>query len=324
MALILVTGGAGFIGSHLCEALLARGDRVRVLDDLSTGRRENLPPNVDLMVGDVADPETVRTAARGVDAIVHLAAIASVQRCTEDWLGTHRVNLGGSIAVFDAARSAARGTPVPVVYASSAAVYGEQQRLPIDEDTPCRPLSAYGADKLGSELHARVAGAVHGVPTMGLRFFNVYGPRQDPGSPYSGVISVFCGRLSRGEPILIHGDGEQTRDFIFVADVVAGILAALERTSVAAPVLNLCSGSTTSVNALAATLLALSGVSVPVRHGPPRPGEIRHSLGDRSRAAGVLGLAPPRPLPEGLAAILAWLGLGAGSTARTSPPVPAR
>ncbi|MCS6854615.1 MAG: NAD-dependent epimerase/dehydratase family protein [Elioraea sp.] len=309
MALILVTGGAGFIGSHVCEALLARGDRVRVLDDLSTGRRENLPPGVELVLGDVACAETVRAASRGVAAIVHLAAVASVQRCTEDWLGAHRVNLGGSIAVFDAARTAADGAPVPVVYASSAAVYGEQARLPIDEDAPCRPLSAYGADKLGSELHARVAGAVHGVPTFGLRFFNVYGPRQDPRSPYSGVISVFCGRIARGEPILIHGDGKQTRDFIFVADVVRGILAALDRASTSAPVLNLCSGRATSVSSLASTLLALADVSVPVCHGPPRAGEIRHSLGDRSRGEATLGLPPPTPLAEGLAAVLGWLGL---------------
>ncbi len=318
MGLILVTGGAGFIGSHLCEALLARGERVRVLDDLSTGRRENLPRDVELIVGDVADPETVREVARGVDAIIHLAAIASVERCTKEWLSAHRVNLGGSIAVFDAARTASKGRPVPVVYASSAAVYGEQQRLPISEDAPCRPLSAYGADKLGSELHARVAGAVHGVPTIGLRFFNVYGPHQDPRSPYSGVISLFCGRIARGEPLLIHGDGEQTRDFIFVGDVVAGILAALKRACVSAPVLNLCSGSATSINDLAATLLALSGASVSLHHGPPRPGEIRHSLGDRSRAAAMLALAPPRPLSEGLACVLTWLGLGRERT--TQPP----
>ncbi len=318
MALILVTGGAGFIGSHLCEALLARGERVRVLDDLSTGRRENLPPGADLVVGDVADLATVREAASGVDAIVHLAAIASVQRCTEDWLGAHRVNLGGSIAVFEAARTAAKGQPVPVVYASSAAVYGDQAKLPIGEDAPCRPLSAYGADKLGSELHARVAGAVYGVPTIGLRFFNVYGPRQDPRSPYSGVISVFCGRLSRGEPILINGDGNQTRDFIFVGDVVGGILAALQRASVSAPVLNLCSGQATSVRALAATLIALADASVPVLHGPPRPGEIRHSLGDRSRAETMLALAPPRPLSDGLVSVLEWLGLG---RERTTQPL---
>lgn len=318
MALVLVTGGAGFIGSHLCDALVARGDRVRVLDDLSTGRRDNLPPGVELIVGDVADAEAVRAAAAGVDAIVHLAAIASVQRCTEDWLGAHRVNLGGSIAVFDAARNPSGRGPVPVVYASSAAVYGEQDRLPIGEDAPCRPLSAYGADKLGSELHARVAGEVYRVPTLGLRFFNVYGPRQDPRSPYSGVISVFCGRIARGEPIVINGDGGQTRDFIFVADVVAGLLAALERANVAAPVLNLCSGRATSVRDLAATLLALAGTAaVPITHGPPRLGEIRHSLGDRSRAEDMLALPPPTPLAEGLAAVLAWLAVGrAGETVR--------
>jgi len=326
MALILVTGGAGFIGSHLCTALLARGDAVRVLDDLSTGRRENVPPRVELVVGDVADAATVRAAAAGVDAVVHLAAIASVQRCTEDWLGAHRVNLGGTIAVFDAARDPCGRGPVPVVYASSAAVYGEQARLPISEDAPCQPLSAYGADKFGSELHARVAGAVYGVPTLGLRFFNVYGPRQDPHSPYSGVISVFCGRIARGEPIVINGDGGQTRDFVFVADIVAGILAGLERASTAAPVLNLCSGHATSVRELVDTLRTVTATETPVLHGPPRPGEIRHSLGDRSRSVATLALPPPTPLAEGLASVLAWLAAereaaAAGARADLSPAV---
>ncbi len=310
MPLILVTGGCGFIGSHLCAALLARGDSVRVLDDLSSGSLANLAPGAELIVGDVADAATVRRAAAGADAIVHLAAIASVQRCSEDWLGTHRVNQGGSIAVFDAARDPSGRGPVPVVYASSAAVYGEQARLPIAEDAPCRPLSAYGADKLGSELHARVAGEVHGVPTLGLRFFNVFGPRQDPRSPYSGVISVFCGRLSRGEDLLIHGDGGQTRDFVFVADVVGGLLAGLGAAAPTAPVLNLCSGRATSVLELAHTLLRLAGTAVTIRHGPSRPGDIRHSLGDRSRAAATLGLGPPTPLEEGLGRVLSWLQSG--------------
>jgi UDP-glucose 4-epimerase len=232
LAYFLVTGGCGFIGSHLVVALVARGDRVRVLDDLSTGRRENLPPGVELVLGDVADPAAVRVAMAGVQGCFHLAAIASVERGVREWLVTHRANLSGSITVFDVAR--AEGG-VPVVYASSAAIYGDQKRLPVSEDAIPRPLSAYGADKLGSEQHALVAGQVHGVPTMGLRFFNVFGPRQDPKSPYSGVISIFCDRLSRGEPIDIFGDGSQTRDFIFVADVVAGLLAAMPAASVEAP-----------------------------------------------------------------------------------------
>ena len=223
MSLYLVTGGAGFIGSHLCDALIGRGDSVRVLDDLSTGHRANLPDGVDLVVGDIADPETASRATAGVDGCFHLAAIASVERGINDWLGTHRANLTGAIAIFEAIRR--HGTKVPVVYASSAAVYGDSRTLPIPETAERRPLSAYGADKLGCELHAVTASHVHGIPTVGLRFFNVYGPRQDPKSPYSGVISIFCERILNGMPIQIYGDGAQTRDFIHVSDVVAALLA---------------------------------------------------------------------------------------------------
>jgi UDP-glucose 4-epimerase len=310
MLLHLVTGGCGFIGSHLCAALIARGDRVRVLDDLSTGSRANLAPGAELVVGDVADPAVVRAAMAGADGVFHLAAIASVQRCTEDWLGAHRVNLGGSIAVFDAARDPAGRGSVPVVYASSAAVYGEVERLPISEDAPCRPLSAYGADKLGSELHARVAGAVHGVPTMGLRFFNVFGPRQDPRSPYSGVISIFCDRFAAGEGVEIYGDGGQTRDFIAVSDIVAGLVAGLAAASTAAPVLNLCTGRATSVRELARTIAALCGVAPAITHRPPRPGEIRHSVGSPERARAMLRLGEPCALAAGLEEVLAWLRAG--------------
>lgn len=310
MPLHLVTGGCGFIGSHLCAALIARGDAVRVLDDLSTGSRANLAPGAELVVGDVADPATVRAAMDGVEGVFHLAAIASVQRCTEDWLGTHRVNLGGTIALLDAARAGQGRAPIPVVYASSAAVYGEVERLPITEEAPTRPLSAYGADKLGSELHARVAGAVHGVPTMGLRFFNVFGPRQDPRSPYSGVISIFCDRFARGERVDVYGDGGQTRDFIAVADIVAGLLAGLEAAATEAPVLNLCTGRATSVLELARTIAGLCGVAPAILHRAPRAGEIRHSVGSAEAARTMLGLGAPTPLDEGLAEVVAWLRAG--------------
>ena len=226
MQRFLVTGGAGFIGSHLADALLAAGAAVRVLDDFSTGRRENLDPRCEVCVGDVADPEAVRTAFAGVDGCFHLAAIASVARGNEDWRGTHRTNQTGTVTVLEAARDAGR---MPVVYASSAAVYGDLAGAVARETSPCVPLTAYGADKLGSELHARVAHRVHGVPTLGLRFFNVYGPRQDPASPYSGVVSIFAARLARGETLSVHGDGRQTRDFVFVADVVAHLRAAMAR-----------------------------------------------------------------------------------------------
>ncbi len=304
MSRYLVTGGAGFIGSHLVESLLAEGHAARVLDDFSTGRRENLPPAAELILGDVADPATTSAAMAGMDGCFHLAAIASVARAAEDWPGTHRVNLGGTVAVLDAARA----RRVPVVFASSAAVYGDCADRPLTEAAPTHPLSAYGADKLGSELHAAVATGVFGVPTVGLRFFNVFGPRQDPASPYSGVISVFAGRLRAGAPLVLHGDGEQTRDFVFVADVVAALLAAMAWRGGTAAVFNVCSGRATSIRELAATLAAIAGLPPRLTEGSPRPGDIRHSLGSPEASRAALGLGPPIPLAEGLAAVWAWLG----------------
>jgi UDP-glucose 4-epimerase len=302
----LVTGGCGFIGSHLVAALLARGDSVRVLDDLSTGSLANLMPGAELIRGDIRDAAIVRQAMEGVAGCFHLAAIASVERAVREWLLTHQVNLSGTIAVLDAAAR----ERVPVVYASSAAVYGDAATLPLDEDCGPRPLSAYGADKLGCEQHARVAGVVHGTPTAGLRFFNVFGPRQDPRSPYSGVISIFCDRLSRGEPINIFGDGGQTRDFIYVADVVAALLAAMSRSSTAAPVFNVCTGKPTSVRELAETLAELCGQPLRVEMRAPRAGEIRHSLGSPDRARAALGLPSPWTLRDGLAETLLWQRAG--------------
>ena len=304
MTKFLVTGGAGFIGSHLCEALRAHGDEVRVLDDLSTGKRENLAADIELIEGDVADQATVQRAVNGIDGCFHLAAIASVERGVNDWLGTHRANLTGAITVFDAIRR----MRVPVVYASSAAVYGDAATVPIAETTLCRPLSAYGADKYGCELHARVASHVHEIPTVGLRFFNVYGPRQDPRSPYSGVISIFCERIARGAPIDIYGDGGQTRDFVYVADVVAALLAAMRSGSVDAPVFNVCTGNATSVLELARVIAELAGTRLDAHHKPPRAGEIRHSTGCRTLSQTALSLPEPIALRAGLGKVLDWLG----------------
>ena len=304
--MILVTGGCGFIGSHLCDALIARGDRVRVLDDLSTGRRENLPAGVDLIEGDVADARAVGRAMAGADACFHLAAIASVQRGVEDWLGTHRANLTGAITVLNAARERC----VPVIYASSAATYGDCRALPIAEDARQAPLSAYGADKLGCELHARVAGHAFGVPTAGLRFFNVYGPRQDPNSPYSGVISIFCERLRSGQPVDIYGDGGQTRDFVNVRDVVAALLAARDNARAAWTAFNVCTGVPTSVADLAHLVGELCGFEPEIRRKPPREGEIRHSVGSPALARATLGLGAPVMLRDGLRELLAWMGRG--------------
>lgn len=300
MASWLVTGGCGFIGSHLVDALLAGGDRVRVLDDLSTGQRSHLDPAAELIVGDVADAALVREAIRGTDGCFHLAAIASVERSVNDWLGTHRANQTGAISVLDAARRAGNGRGLPVVYASSAAVYGDNTAAPLAEDQPARPVSAYGADKAGCELHARAAWFTHGVPTTGLRFFNVYGPRQDPHSPYSGVIAIFAERAASGRSLEVHGDGGQVRDFIFVADVVRFLLAAMARTRDGAEVLNVCTGRPTRILDLARIVAGILGSDVPIVHGPARPGDVRMSVGDPSRAAAAFGLRAGVLVEDGL------------------------
>ncbi|MFN0116052.1 MAG: NAD-dependent epimerase/dehydratase family protein [Paracoccaceae bacterium] len=312
MATYLVTGGCGFIGSHLCLALLEKGHGVHVLDDLSTGRESNLAPGASLQIGDIRDAAVVGRALHGVDGCFHLAAIASVERGSRDWLGTHHVNLGGFIQILEIARAQATlGKPaIPVVYASSAAIYGDNPDVPLSEASIPRPLSAYGADKLGCELHARVAGAVHGVPTMGLRFFNVYGPRQDPRSPYSGVISIFCARLTRGEPIDVNGDGHQTRDFIHVSDVVAALIRGIAMAGTEAPVLNVCTGRPTSVLDLATTIAEACGTKAEIRHRPGRPGEIRHSLGDRRQLAHVLDVRSTTAIGPGIAEVVAWIRAG--------------
>lgn len=307
MVAYLVTGGCGFIGSYLCEALVREGASVRVLDNLSTGSLDNIPAGVEVVRGDVADRDTVVAAMREVDGCFHLAAVASVERSKQDWLGAHRTNVTGAVAVFDAARHAGRRQPVPVVYASSAAVYGNCATVPIHEDAEKHPSSAYGADKYGCELHASVASQLHGVPTVGLRFFNVYGPRQDPKSPYSGVISIFCDRLRRGLPIQIFGDGSQTRDFIFVEDAVTALLAAMLRRPAAPAIFNICSGRQTSVLELALMIGQLCGHQPEIRHLAARAGEIVHSFGDCSAARQQLGLPTPSDLRMSLWATLFWM-----------------
>ena len=307
MSAYLVTGGCGFIGSHLADALVAAGHRVRILDDLSTGKRENAPARAEIMVGDVADATTVHGAMAGMDGCYHLAAIASVVRSNEDWAGTHRVNLTGTINVFDAARGSGSGGPIPVVYVSSAAIYGDNASVPLSENARPKPLTAYGADKLGCELHGRVAHAVHGVPTAGFRFFNIYGSRQDPKSPYSGVISIFVDRLRARQPIDIHGDGEQTRDFVFVSDAVRFLMAGMAHLPAEPDVFNVCTGQGTTINALADVLGRVAGIRVPVRHGPARAGDIRASIGDPSHARHVLGMVARTPIEEGLRRTVASL-----------------
>jgi len=308
MARFLVTGGAGFIGSHLVDALLDEGHAVRVLDDLSSGHRNNLPRQVELTEADVTDPVAVERAFDGVDGCFHLAAIASVARSHREWLCTHQVNLTGTINVFDQARPSPHHREIPVVYASTAAIYGNCGSFPVDEESPAAPLSAYGADKHACELHARVAGAIHGVPTVGLRFFNLYGPRQDPLSPYSGVISLFADRLLRGEPVEIFGDGEHARDFTYIHDAVGALLRAMPAANTSAFVFNVCTGKATSVRSLAQLMAELCGTELVVHHRPARCGDIRISIGDPRRAAERLGFTAQTTLSDGLAMTLDLLG----------------
>ncbi len=309
MADWLVTGGAGFIGSHLADALVSRGDRVRVLDDLSSGSPAHLAQAVELVVGSVTDPAAVARAVGGVRGVFHLAAIASVSRATEQWAQTHAVNQTGAVTVLEAARDA--GGP-PVVYASSAAVYGETLGGAIAEDRAPAPCSAYGCDKLGAELHAGIASRLFGIPTTGLRFFNVYGPRQDGGSPYSGVISAFRHALAHGRTLVLNGDGGQIRDFVYVADVVAALMASMDRLCVGPTaagrdpgVFNVCTGRGTSICELAGLLGEVSGQGAPIRLGPPRVGDILHSLGDPRLLADAVGVECRTQVRTGLALLAA-------------------
>lgn len=302
MALYVVTGAAGFIGSHLVDALLAAGHAVRGLDDFSTGRVENLHPDCEVVRADVADPVAVRRVMQDADGCFHLAAVASVTRTNEDWLGSHRTNLTGTVTVLEAARDCGH---VPVVYASSAAVYGDLGRRVAREDVLPRPITGYGADKLGSELHAGAAWLVHRVPTFGLRFFNVYGLRQNPCSPYSGVISIFTQRVANGGTVTVHGDGQQVRDFIHVSDVVAHVGAAMQHLE-ATPgnaVLNVCTGRGTSVLDLIGILGKCHGRTPRIDHGPARRGDIRQSIGDRDAACAMLGVTARVVLEDGLSTL---------------------
>lgn len=294
---ILVTGGCGFIGSHVVDALVARGDSVTALDDLSSGNRENLNTAATLVVGNVADSALVKSLGTKADAIIHLAAIASVQVCEQEPARAARTNVDGTAAMF----AAATVRNIPVIYASSAAVYGDNPNLPLSEAETPRPLGNYGKQKLENEAIAtRYAGR---VPSVGLRFFNVYGPRQDPKSPYSGVISIFAAKAKAGEPLTFFGDGEQTRDFIYVADIVRLILTSLDNAKGVA-VYNGCTGRTTSLKQLAAAVGDAVGKAPETRHAEARAGDIRHSLGNPALATTMLGFVAETPLAEGLKALV--------------------
>ena len=297
---VLVTGGCGFIGSHLADRLVGDGHTVTILDNLSSGKRENAPASATLIVGDVADAPLVQSLVTKADAVIHLAAVASVELCTHDWLNAHRTNLTGTVTILDAART----NKTPVVYASSAAIYGDNDDLPLAETTTAKPLSAYGLDKYSCEKNAAIAWEFHGVPSVGLRFFNVYGPRQDARSPYSGVISKFVANAAAALPLTFFGDGEQTRDFIYVGDIVNLLLAALTHAK-AAMVFNGCTGTSISLRELASTIGEVMGKTLVTQHAPPRMGDIRHSLGNPSAAREALGFIATTTLAVGLAKLVA-------------------
>jgi UDP-glucose 4-epimerase len=301
MAHILVTGGAGFIGSHCTDRLLAAGHSVRVLDDLSTGHRHNLAdhPQLTFQQGDVRDPQDVAAAIHGADAVLHLAAQVFVPTSIAEPVHSASINLLGFLQVLDAAR---RAGVKRVVYASSAAVYGNPTDLPLTEQSPTQALSPYGLDKLVNDQYATLFGQLYGLSCLGLRFFNVYGPRQDPRSPYSGVISVFADRLAKKEPLRIFGDGLQTRDFVAVRDVARACEAALFHTCTG--VVNVATGHSQTLLQLAAAMGEVLGHTPELEHLPPRDGEVRHSAVTPTRLQNELGIADPLDLTAGLRALL--------------------
>ncbi len=312
---ILVTGGAGFIGSHLIERLLAMGQSVRVLDNLSTGKRANLPAHalLEFVQGDVGDNATVVAAIQGVQAVVHLAAVASVQASIDDPLATHRSNFDGTLNLLEAARAAGVER---FLYASSAAVYGDTSALPVAEDTPLNPLSPYAADKLAGEHYLRYYFNKHGLKGTAFRFFNIYGPRQDPSSPYSGVISIFVERLRQGAPVTLFGDGRQTRDFVYVGDLADLLAASLSRPALAGRVVNVGTGVESSLLQLLEVLESLSGRAIERRHAAARIGDIVRSCADVTTLRALAGKVPATPIHAGLLSLLTSLGLGGSGAAR--------
>ncbi len=302
---VLITGGAGFIGSHLADALLAAGYRVRVLDNLSTGKRANLPlshERIELIEGDVADAQLVQGCMLGCRAVVHLAAVASVQASVDDPVSTHQSNFIGTLNVCEAMRS--HGVK-RVLFASSAAVYGNNgEGLAIDEDTPKAPLTPYAVDKLAGEQYLDFYRRQHGLEPVVFRFFNIFGPRQDPSSPYSGVISIFTERAQQGLPITVFGDGEQTRDFVYVADLVTLLMQALALPEVAVGAVNVGLGRATSLKQLLSEVGSVLGSLPPVTYGPPRLGDIRHSRANNQRMLERFDFPEPTPIATGLAHLL--------------------
>jgi nucleoside-diphosphate-sugar epimerase len=305
MAHYLVTGGAGFIGSHVAEELLRRGEKVRVVDSLITGKQQNLAhlPKVEFVHGDLADMDVAKRAVAGVDYVLHQAAIPSVPRSVDDPLTTNRANIDASVNVLVAARDAGVKR---VVYAGSSSAYGNTPTLPKVETMAPAPLSPYALQKLVAEQYAQMFTRLYGLETVTIRYFNVFGPRQDPSSAYSGVISVFISALCDGRRPTIYGDGEHTRDFTYVANVVDGVLRACHAKGVSGEVINVATGSRISLNQLFRTVRDLVGSKVDPEYAPPRPGDVRDSQADISKARQLLGYEPAVTFEEGLQRTVAW------------------
>jgi nucleoside-diphosphate-sugar epimerase len=305
MSLYLVTGGAGFIGSHLSEALVGRGHRVRVVDNLITGKRPNLAhlPTVEFQEGDIADLGVCTRAVEGVDYVLHQAAIPSVPRSVSDPITSNRANIDGSINLLVAARDA---KVKRLVYAGSSSAYGNTRTLPKREDMPPSPLSPYALQKLVGEQYCQMFTQLYGFETVAIRYFNVFGPRQDPGSPYSGVISLFATAALEGRQPTIYGDGEQTRDFTYIANVVDGVLRACDAPKAAGEVINVATGGRISLNDLWSTMARIVGTEIKPIYAEPRAGDVKDSQADITKARNLLGYLPTVLLEEGLRRTLEW------------------
>ena len=315
-ALYLVTGGAGFIGSNVAEGLIRRGDRVRVFDNLSTGRRENLSglDGVELVEGDLRDADSVRRAVSGVDGVFHQAALRSVPRSVDDPMSTNDVNVGGTLNLLMACREAKVRR---LVYASSSSAYGDDPALPKVETLPANPISPYAVSKLAAEHYCRTFARLYGLETVSLRYFNVFGPRQNPESKYSAVIPRFLQLALQHEPLEIHGDGKQSRDFTYIDNVVQGNLKAMDTPGVSGEVFNVACGTRHSLLAIADAIGAFLGRELPRTHTPPRAGDVRHTLADISKAERLLGYRPETDFATGIRQTCEYLvkRFGGGSPA---------
>ena len=305
MSVYLVTGGAGFIGSHLCTELVRRGETVRVVDSLITGKRANLAhlSQAEFIEGDLADLDVARRSVKGVDYVLHQAAIPSVPRSVEDPITSNRANIDASLNLLVAARDA---KVTRVVYAGSSSAYGDSTTLPKVETMPTAPLSPYALQKLVVEQYCSLFSTLYGLETVTIRYFNVFGPRQDPSSPYSGVISVFISALCEGRQPTIFGDGGHTRDFTYVANVVDGVLRAALAPGVSGEVINVATSGRVSLNELFATVRTLVNATVEPKYGPPRAGDVRDSQADITKAKRLLGYTPSVSFEEGLANTVEW------------------